>query len=169
LHAGHHGNGDTSATGARTLFSGGQRHEEEHMAGIDVRVAARQGYMLEIPSTNGNRADSIMAQAVDTLGWVSGMLLVRVYSASLAASSTLTVVVRPVMFGSDDPTIVGGSSDLCSVTISGSGNFPILYTASLTGTSPIPRYVRVTLRGQSGGQAGQTTVDCAVNLIGRDA
>jgi hypothetical protein len=137
------------------------------MAGITVPVARRQSYALTVMPTFVS--STVMAQLVDTLAWTRGILMVRVYAKSMVASSSLTVVVTPVHVDDDDPAhIVAATTGLTSLSINANDAVPIVYQSALD--APITRYLRVELKASTGGgQFGQTTVDCSVDLVGRSA
>jgi hypothetical protein len=113
----------------------------------------------------------IIAKYVNTLGFVSGGLLVRVHARpSWPAGPELRVVAQPTRYSEDEPNIqfftTTGETVLTNVVTSGSA-VPGLFNMALV--TPIPPQLRVLLRLVQGG--GDSTNSCAisVDLYGRSA
>jgi len=112
---------------------------------------------------------------IDTLGWVSGFLMVRVYAQLLTGTGAkITVAVMNVMEGPDDPTVVmTEATALASYDIDAntSNNGTTLVTVKFaTGANQvIGRYVRVFLTFTSGASAPGGSATFSVDLVGRDA
>ena len=139
------------------------------MAAAQVSIIRKTDFSLQVSATASAVTDAVLAPLVDTVGWVSAVSLLRLYSASAyPASATLKLIVQNVMTGPDDPNTI--------LVASGTGTAEITIAASTSNllqlvqfTTPISRYVKVLLRATSGGTAGTITTTVAVDLVGRDA
>ncbi|MBK7395779.1 MAG: hypothetical protein IPJ34_05595 [Myxococcales bacterium] len=131
------------------------------MAGASVPIIRRTDYTF--PATQTVIAGP---QLVDTLGWVSGLLVVRVYGTP-SISNVLQINVQNVMVAPEDELTVlearttgGALVYAASVSITTAGG---LFTASLA--SPIGRFVRVLLSPTG----AVTAVTLGIDLVGRSA
>lgn len=140
------------------------------MAGLHLPIIRKSDFSLQVSATTNNVSDAILEPLVDTLSWVSGVGIVRVYSSTAAypASATLRVLVVNAMNGPDDPNtvLVPSSGSMCDIVIPQNTTNALLVSSF---TLPIGRYGRVLLRATSGGTAGTILCTCAVDLVGRDA
>lgn len=130
------------------------------MAGACVPIIRRTDYTF--PATQTVIAGP---QLVDTLGWVSGVLVVRVYGTP-SISNVLAVNVQNVMVAPEDEltilearTVAGALTYAATVSITTAGG---LFTANI---SPIGRFVRVLLAPTG----AVTAVTLGIDLVGRSA
>lgn len=141
------------------------------MAGIQVSVVRRTPYTVP-PIGNTNVARVILGPPmIDTLGWRSGVLIVRLFSSTIMNASA-SVIVLNGMVGADsqDEILVDDQNPIASVTLGTTAQ--VLSVAPLAGGSlAIGRFVSVVLviTGNVAGQTASGKIDMAVDLIGRDA
>lgn len=134
------------------------------MTGYHVQVCRLTKYNAPAISSGSN--ENVIAQFIDTLGWRTGVLMVRVY-AKTSTPNTGTIYVYNSMVSADAPAsvFVEEASPLASAAID--GNFPagMLKSVAFSSSVPIGRYVTVTLKW-TGTPTGDITL--GVDLIGRD-
>lgn len=97
--------------------------------------------------------------------------MVRVHSASIAATATIAITVKNVSVSPDDPNILfnttGTIASISLATAAPSGNTAGgLQTAVLS--TPIGSMLAVYLTLTQGGTAAASTVDLSIDLVGRD-
>jgi hypothetical protein len=143
------------------------KKEDEDMAGIEIQVVRRTPITLPVIST-GTYKYPPLVQFIDTLGWVSGVLLVRVYATS---APSITIGAYNQMVSADDPAVTfDETTDIASVNFAGNAAAPALYTAKIPTNSAnaIGRLIGVRMQVvASGALSGSITI--GVDLIGRDA
>ena len=137
------------------------------MAGTLVSVLRRTELTV-----GGNQPVVLGPQLIDTLGWVSGVLIVRFY-VKTTLTQNMTINVQNVMLAPEDEVNVvqatsaaGAATYIATVTlgtadtVGSSGN---MYSAQLS--TPIARYVRVmAIPGNAA-----STVTVGIDLLGRSA
>jgi hypothetical protein len=122
----------------------------------------------------GNANSQLGNRFYDVRDAVSGVLLVRVVSASAPAGGSFQVGVANAMVMPDDPaTIYGinsGTVAIANVTIATTDTFPRLYAAGFTASTspPCGPMVGFALTAVSGGNAGSGSIVLAVDLLIRD-
>jgi len=141
------------------------------MAGIQVQVIRRTKFTA--PSINNTNVTAPIAQLIDTLGWRSGLLVVRVYANALSGTGyACEISVANSMVSGDDPqTMFTESTALAAITIDTNlGSPPVLKTAQLYQASVplIGRYVNVSMKWSVGSATLSGDVTIGVDLIGRD-
>jgi hypothetical protein len=140
------------------------------MAGIEIQVVRRTLITLPVIST-GTYKYPPLVQFIDTLGWVSGVLLVRVYATSAPSAANITIGAYNQMVSADDPAVTfDESTDIAAVTFAGNAAAPALYTAKIPTNSAnaIGRLIGVRMQVvASGALSGSITI--GVDVIGRDA
>lgn len=142
------------------------------MAGIQVPITRRATWPIVIPPAIMNLTqDVVVAQVVNTRGWRSGVLLLRVYAKTIPTNTSLSLIVRSVSIDPEDPMIiVRALSAMATITPASADATPTLYAADLP--VPIGDSVEVLLRGQTtsgGSMGGLSTIECSIDLIGRDS
>lgn len=142
------------------------------MAGIQVQVVRRTKFSA--PAITSSNVTAPLAQLIDTLGWRSGLLLVRVYANSLSGTGyACEISVANSIVSADDPqTMFTESTALAAITIdSNLGTPPVLKTAQLYQASVplIGRNVNVSMKWTAGAASISGDVTIGVDLIGRDA
>ncbi|MGZ3421458.1 MAG: hypothetical protein ACXVEE_26515 [Polyangiales bacterium] len=131
------------------------------MAGTLVNLLRKQSYSLQASATSN---DTVLTPLIDTLNLTSGVIIVRLYALTLGGA-TLSIAMRNVMTGPDDPsTVLSGTTDLFTA-ISITGTPPLLFTSSLT--QPVGRYANLIAR--TAGATAQIAVTMAVDLVIRDS
>lgn len=139
------------------------------MAGMNVQVCRRTKFFAPAISTGGN--ENVLMQLIDTLGWRSGVLQLRVYDNGLTGSgASATVNVYNSLVSDDDPAAVftDEANPLATATIDGNVADGMLLNVALSSSVPIGRYVSVTLRFAATGSAIGGEVIIGVDLVGRD-
>jgi len=108
-------------------------------------------------------------QLVESTGWVTGVLLVRLYGPTITIpAGGLVIGVQNVMVSPEDEVNLveaksgGNPSYIASLTIP-TGAVAALYLASFT--PPIGKFVRVLIAPT----VGTTTINLGIDLIGRSA
>jgi hypothetical protein len=126
------------------------------MAGTLVNLVRKQQYKLQGSGTT----DTVMVPLIDTLNLTSGVLIIRVYA--LALTGTLSIAMKNVMMGPDDPATILSGSDVVVVSITGTA--PLLFTQSVP--QPVGRYLNLIART---GGTGLVDFTMAVDLVVRDS
>lgn len=140
------------------------------MAGAQVNVIRRTDYGFSMPVSTSQ--DVVLAPLIDTLGWVSAVLIVRLYAKTFAATTaTVTVVVQNAMVGPEDEvTVLVPSTDLATAQIVNADVAPKLIQAVIApGTQGLGRYMRVLMRYAQGANLGAQTFTLGIDLVGRSA
>lgn len=144
------------------------------MAGIDIAVLRKTTITLPTLAASATLYMPPLAEFIDTLGWVSGTLIVRVWSETLPnATAKVYVRVREMMVAPDDPATTFVGATLAEVEINDALNPapPALLQARVPddATLSFGRYVGVYLFLDAGANGLSGTVTLAVDLLGRDA
>lgn len=134
------------------------------MSGTLVSLYRKTDYNFTVSASLATEV--VLVPLVDTTSLTSGVILWRVYAATIASGS-LNLALRNVMIGPDDPnTVVAApsTSDIgTAITASAS---PQLYATNLT--TPIGRYLRVLAKIGIGTAGASITVTMAADLLIRD-
>ncbi len=134
------------------------------MAGTHVPILRRTDGM----GFAGAQNVVIGPQLVDATGWVSGVLLVRLYPTITIPAGGLVIGVQNVMVSPEDEVNVVEAKSGANPAYIASLALPTAATAGLyvaAFTPPISKYVRVLIAPT----AGTTTVTLGIDLIGRSA
>ena len=142
------------------------------MAGVHYTILRKT--TIQLPTlSSGTFNFPPLVQFLDSLGWVSGTLEIRLHSHTISGSGTAEVrcYIANMMVGDDDPTVFTQmGSNITDVQIWAPGtNAPKLIAGKIPTTEPIGRYVGVFLFVNSGGAAFSGTVTLSVDLVARDA
>jgi len=108
--------------------------------------------------TIGKSVSVPIAQRIDTSGYESGVLQVRVHSVNLTGADTITVTITPHGYTPDDPGLDFGSvgTVLQTITVT-DGNAPDYQNVALTtSNTPFGNLLRINVNGNR--LATQTTV-----------
>lgn len=140
------------------------------MAGIEIQVVRRTPFTVPAIST-GTYVYPPLVHFIDTLGWVSGVLLVRVYATTATSSASFTVGVFNQMISADDPAVTfNEATDIAAVTFAGNVAVPTLLTAKIPTNSANALGRLLGVRLQVAASAALTgIVTIGVDLVGRDA
>ena len=106
-----------------------------------------------------------LVRYVDTLAWVSGVLEVTVYDASLTGANTLDVEIDNISPAPDDPRRAFVAGQVATVRLNPSTTAPKLLTDAFT--TPIASHVRVRLVFTHA-EGGAQTATLGIALIGRE-
>jgi hypothetical protein len=112
----------------------------------------------------------IIAKYVNTLGFVSGGLLVRVHARTWFSGPTLSVAAQPASYSADEPNVqfaTATGETLLSNVVSNLSAVPGLFIGALA--TPIPPQLRVLLRLAQGGADGTASCAISIELYGRSA
>ena len=113
----------------------------------------------------------IIAKYVNTLGFVSGGLLVRVHARPTWFSGpTLSVAAQATSYSDDEPSVqffTATGETLLSNVVSNLSAVPGLFNTALA--TPIPPQLRVLLRLAQGGTDGTASCAISIELYGRSA
>jgi hypothetical protein len=145
------------------------------MAGIQLQVLRKTQISMQPLAVSSASGVVPLTDVIDTLGWVSGFLMIRVYEQALTGTgSKITVAVVNVMVGPDDPAVVTTDPTPIAnydIDANTSNNGETLVTVKFaTGANQvIGRYVRLMLMFTSGTGAPGGSATFAVDLVGRDA
>ncbi len=141
----------------------------EYAGGACWNILPRTDYTLT--GAANTVYEIVLAKYVDTLAFVSGVLICRLYSkGTFTTGVTVDIVVQNVSFAEDEPqTIFAETTNETTVSItSTTPTAPSLLTAAIE--TPIARHVRVLLRmTQPVTAPGPVTFAIGVDLVGRDA
>ena len=140
------------------------------MSGIEIQVVRRT--VFPVPAiSSGPYVYPPLVDFIDTLGWVSGVLMVRIYATTATSSATFMVRVYNQMISADDPAVTfTESTDIAAVTFAGNVAVPTLLTAKIPTNSAnaVGRLLGVRLQvAAAAALTGNITI--GVDLIGRDA
>jgi hypothetical protein len=148
--------------------------KELTMAGIQYQVLRKTQISMQ-PLAVSSSSPVPLTGPIDTLGWVSGFLMIRIYGQLLTGTGTkMTISVLNVMVGPDDPAeVMTDNTAIATYDIDAntSNNGSTLVTVKFaTGANQvIGRSVRVFLTFTSGATAPGGSATFAVDLVGRDA
>lgn len=113
----------------------------------------------------------VIAKYVNTLGFASGGLLVRVHSRpSWFSGPTLAVVAQPTFYSEDEPNVqffTATGETVLSNVVTNLSSVPGLFNTALA--TPIPAQLRVLLRLAQGGIDGAVSCAISIELYGRSA
>ena len=140
-----------------TIFNGGAR----------VEVLPRTTYTLSGAASSEQNIE--LAKYVDTLAWVSGVLVVRVHSmGTFTTNVTADVVVQNTSYSDEEPqTVFADTTSETVARIAYTTTAPTLLITPLD--TPIAAQVRVLLRLTEPASPGPATFTISVELVGRDA
>jgi hypothetical protein len=143
------------------------------MGGIDIELLRKTTITLPTIAASGTLYLPPLAEFIDTLGWVSGALVVRLWSETLPALAKVKVRVREMMVGADDPAQTFVGATLAEVEITDSLNPPAMLQARVPNPASaslvIGRCVGAYLYLEAGANGLSGEVTLAANLVGRDA
>jgi hypothetical protein len=145
-----------------------ENNEEESMAGTQTPIIRRTTYKFGALVTTH---ETLLTPLLDTIGWVSGVLMVRVYARSGGGNYNFKVVVHNAMVSPEDPntvlTPVAAVTPVATATINyNDANPPALYAVQFN--NPIARFVKVVLQ-YTPTAATEGVIDLGVDLVGRSA
>lgn len=141
----------------------------EYAGGACLGIVGRTQYTTSTGAAN-SVTEIVLAKYVDTLAFVSGVLIVRYYAKGTFTSNvSAKVVVQNVSYAEDEPqTVFAETSTETIITIDSTTSTSTLLTADLE--KPIARHVRVLLRfTQPATAMGAVDLTIGVDLVGRDA
>jgi hypothetical protein len=113
--------------------------------------------------------DAVLATGIDSRGWKSGVVVVRLHAKnSWSGSAILSVNVDNVSLDPVDPSVVFVGSRVASPSISSGATAPLLTVASLN-LATIGEQLQVSLRWSQGATpAGAAqTLSISIDLLGR--
>ncbi len=142
------------------------------MAAIEIAVLRKTTITLPTLASSATLILPPLAEFIETTGWVSGALVVRVWSETLPnATAKVKVLVNSMMIGNDDPATTFVGATISEVEINDGLSPPTLLQAKIPDDAAlvIGRYVGVYLYLDGGANGLSGTVTLAVDVIGRDA
>ncbi len=142
------------------------------MAGIEIAVLRKTTINLPTLAASATLYMPPLAEFIDTLGWVSGALVVRVWNETLPnANAKVYVRVREMMIGADDPATTFVGATLAEVEINDTLSSPALLQSRVPDDAAlvIGRCVGVYLFLDAGANGLSGAVTLAVSLVGRSA
>jgi hypothetical protein len=105
---------------------------------------------------------------VDATSWVSGLVLVTLYSSALSANVEVRILLNNVSPAPDDPATLYLKGNNVTVTLPSAATAPQLFTAALA--APIGDFLQVVLEVEKISGAAETIdFTLGVKLVGRDA
>lgn len=147
------------------------------MAGRIIPIIPKTTYEFSAPAAAATLITPIGPRVISSTDWVSGALMVRVFSATFAsATATLSVAVLNAFIPPEDPNLLflgmeGGTTPVSGVPIN--TNTPVgdaIGALQLDDFfAPIGSMVAVRLAYSQGATAGATTATISVDLVARDA
>ena len=147
----------------------GAMGQVEYAGGACMPIVGRTQYVT-LTGTANEETEIVLAKYVDTLAFVSGVIVCRYYEkGSFPTNATAKVVVQNVSFAEDEPqTVFADEANETLLDIPQGDTPPKLYTVEIG--LPIARYVRVLLRVKQPA-TGMAPIDITIgiDLIGRDA
>ncbi|MBI4701489.1 MAG: hypothetical protein HY744_10075 [Deltaproteobacteria bacterium] len=135
-----------------------------------IGIVPKNSFTFNVPA--GSSSEMTLAQFLDTVGLVSGVLEVRVHAKTMAtAGQSVTVGVYNVGYDPDNPNasfIASSASGSITISDDATETAPLLKIASLT--TPITGLVRVKLTAsQPAGGSGTFACTISVDIIARPA
>ncbi len=126
-------------------------------------------------STAGGAIDVNLAQTINSTGWVSGVLVTRVFTApTFSATGTLNIYVVNSFVAPDDPATLFGPATPTTTFVSKSMNIISTTAAGVLdvvalNSAPIGPSLRVFMEYSQGATAGGGNVTLGIMLVGRPA
>ncbi len=142
------------------------------MSGIAIQVLRRQ--QIDLPAVTQPYTMNPLAQFIDTLGWVSGVLQVRIYEKAITGANTVVqVIAYNTMVAEDDPSVTfyETANPVGEISIAtGTSSDPTLASIALPEAgAALGRFLSVLVKVLPNGSTPGGTVTIGVDVIGRDA
>ena len=139
------------------------------MAGRRYIILPKTQYVMNAVASS--TTDMIVAKAVPSADWVTGVVLVRMYAKGTFNSATPVIDVRigSSSIPEDEPQTFFASVSGAHTIVSVGSSFvpPTLFVSQMAG--PFGGQTSVTLRWNQGITAGSCDFTIGIELIGRDA
>lgn len=143
------------------------------MAGISVAVLRKTTITLPSVAASQDVVLPPLAQFIDTIGWVSGTMIVRLFSKSITGTSAaVKVILANMMVGPDDPATTFIGDGVAEITINtGSSTTPQLLLSKMPDANGIPigRYLGLYLSAEAGSDTMSGSLTLAIDIVGRSA
>jgi hypothetical protein len=137
------------------------------MAGETIELFSRTTFDNSGLAINTS-TDQVMNAYVDVSPWTQGVLCVRLLALSLAASTEIRVIARPISLAAEDPQISFVNTSVSYETnLNVTGTPPTLLMVPLTAN--FGGGLRIFVRGVRGGTAGGSiTATLSASLVMKD-
>ena len=133
-----------------------------------VHVVVHPRLRLTFNGAPSTLQDVDLEGAIDTTGWLSGALLVRLLAkTSWPTGASVAVIARRVSIPTDAPSTVFSGGTMAFVEVLAAATAPRLYVAAFN--LPVTKKAAITVRLNQPATAGAVSIELGIELVGRTA